>query len=226
MIASSSSRNSSKNMPRFSSNDMAHNYYLEEAKKKTQDKNRNLKPREMPSAKTHNTPNACTPKPRSNKQKSRNWRASKSYEETLKAMQKADHSRIPSSFLDFKHFVCSTCQKCIFNANHDACITKFLKEVNSRAKIQPNKTINISAVHEKTTRLDLPLGETLSRIFNTAGLKWVPTTGKTFTSSTTTDQHLCFMIMVLVDNTSGPAPQRKEKCTIQCALSSKEEKPS
>ncbi|GKA72429.1 hypothetical protein Tco_0778645 [Tanacetum coccineum] len=37
MIASSSSRNSSKNMPRFSSNDMAHNYYLEEAKKKTQD---------------------------------------------------------------------------------------------------------------------------------------------------------------------------------------------
>ncbi|GKB28274.1 hypothetical protein Tco_0867675 [Tanacetum coccineum] len=55
MIASSSSRNSSKNMPRFSSNDMAHNYYLEEAKKKTQDKNRNLKPREMPSAKTHNT---------------------------------------------------------------------------------------------------------------------------------------------------------------------------
>ncbi|GJS98754.1 hypothetical protein Tco_0819924 [Tanacetum coccineum] len=37
VIASSSSRNSSKNMPRFSSNDMAHNYYLEEAKKKTQD---------------------------------------------------------------------------------------------------------------------------------------------------------------------------------------------
>ncbi|GJU50688.1 retrovirus-related pol polyprotein from transposon TNT 1-94 [Tanacetum coccineum] len=57
-------------------------------------------------------------------------------------MQKADHSRNPTSFLDFKHFVCSTCQKCVFNANHDACITKFLKEVNSRAKIQPNKTRN------------------------------------------------------------------------------------
>ncbi|GKA10102.1 hypothetical protein Tco_0689535 [Tanacetum coccineum] len=28
------------------------------------------------------------------------------------------------------------------------------------------------------------------------------------------------------DNASGPAPQRKEKCRIQCALSSKEEKSS
>ncbi|GJR91113.1 hypothetical protein Tco_0215124 [Tanacetum coccineum] len=207
----SSSRNSKKES--YGSNDMAHNYYLEEAKKKTQDKNRNLKPREMPSAKTHNTPNACTPKPRSNKQKSRNWPASKSCEETLKAMQKADHSRNPSSFSDFKHFVCSTCQKCVFNANHDACITKFLKEVNSRAKIQPNKTRNSnkpvdstshtqkpsrkivtghsfslnksSAVHEKTnTPRSYLRWIPTGRIFNTAGLKWVPT-GKTFTSSTT-----------------------------------------
>nr|GEY53744.1 retrovirus-related Pol polyprotein from transposon TNT 1-94 [Tanacetum cinerariifolium] len=38
MIASSSSRNSSKNMSRFSSNDMVHNYYLDEAKKKTQER--------------------------------------------------------------------------------------------------------------------------------------------------------------------------------------------
>ncbi|GJR20547.1 hypothetical protein Tco_0969074 [Tanacetum coccineum] len=40
------------------------------------------------------------------------------------------------------------------------------------------------------------------------------------------DQHPCFMMMVSVDNTSGPAPQRKEECTLQCALSSKEEKSS
>nr|GEZ66617.1 hypothetical protein [Tanacetum cinerariifolium] len=52
--------------------DMVHNYYLEEAKKKTQDKNRNLKPRKMPSARTHHTPNACIPKPRSNNQTFRN----------------------------------------------------------------------------------------------------------------------------------------------------------
>ncbi|GJY96894.1 hypothetical protein Tco_0513804 [Tanacetum coccineum] len=110
----------------------------------------------MPSAKTHNTPNACTPKPRSNKQKSRNWPASKSCEETLKAMQKADHSRNPSSFSDFKHFVCSTCQKCVFNANHDACITKYLKEVNSRAKIQPNKTKNSNKPVDSTSHTQKP----------------------------------------------------------------------
>nr|GEX18025.1 integrase, catalytic region, zinc finger, CCHC-type, peptidase aspartic, catalytic [Tanacetum cinerariifolium] len=41
-IASGSSRNSTKES--YGSNNMAHNYYLEEAKKKTQDKNINLKP--------------------------------------------------------------------------------------------------------------------------------------------------------------------------------------
>ncbi|GJS92129.1 hypothetical protein Tco_0774765 [Tanacetum coccineum] len=35
MIASSESRNSFKSMPRFSSNDMVHNHYLDEARKKT-----------------------------------------------------------------------------------------------------------------------------------------------------------------------------------------------
>ncbi|GKB87069.1 hypothetical protein Tco_0959341 [Tanacetum coccineum] len=35
VVASSESRNSSKNMPRFSSNDMVYNYFLEEARKKT-----------------------------------------------------------------------------------------------------------------------------------------------------------------------------------------------
>nr|GFB14498.1 hypothetical protein [Tanacetum cinerariifolium] len=204
-------RNSKKES--YGSNDMAHNYYLKEAKKKTQDKNKNLKLKEMPFFKTHHTPNACIPKPRSNNQTSRNWPASKSSEETLKAMQKADHSRNPSSFLDFKHFVCSICHKCVFNANHDACITKFLKEVNSCAKIQPNKTRNSNKLvnpmsHTQKLGRKIVIGHSFSpnksfimhektntprsflrwistgRIFNTVGLKWVPT-GKTFTSSTT-----------------------------------------
>ncbi|GJT34690.1 hypothetical protein Tco_0925109 [Tanacetum coccineum] len=180
VIAPGSSRNRSKEL--YGSIDMAHNYYLEEAKKKTQDKNRNLKPREMPFARTHHTPNACIPKPRSNNQTSRNWPASKSCEEKLKAMKKADHSRNPSSFSDFKNFVCSTCQKCVFNANLDACITKFLKEIVTGHRFSPNKS---SDVHEKpnTPRSCLrwiPTG----RIFNTVGLRWVPT-GKTFTSSIT-----------------------------------------
>nr|GEV67092.1 hypothetical protein [Tanacetum cinerariifolium] len=76
--APNTSRNSKRES--YGSNDMAHNYYLEVAKKKTQDKNRNLKPREMTSAKTNHTLNACTPKPRSNNQTSRNWPALKSCE--------------------------------------------------------------------------------------------------------------------------------------------------
>nr|GEY26999.1 hypothetical protein [Tanacetum cinerariifolium] len=85
--APSSSRNSKKKS--YGSNDMAYNYYLEEAKKNTQDKNSNLKPREMPSAKTHHTPNACTPKPRSNNQTSRNCSAFKNCEKTLKSCAKS-----------------------------------------------------------------------------------------------------------------------------------------
>ncbi|GKC43150.1 hypothetical protein Tco_1060872 [Tanacetum coccineum] len=45
MIASRETRNSSKNMPRFSLNDMVHNHYLEEAKKKTQEREKNSKTR-------------------------------------------------------------------------------------------------------------------------------------------------------------------------------------
>ncbi|GJW16860.1 copia protein [Tanacetum coccineum] len=210
VIAPGSYRNSPERS--YGSNDMAHNYFLEEARKMTQERNRNFKPREMSSAITHHTPNTCKPTPRSNNQTSRNWLASKSSDVTLKAMQKAYHSRNPSSFSDFKHFVCSTCQKCIFNANHDACVTKFLKEVNSRAKIQSNKTRNsiklveqisnakkperwISkgyrfspnksfAVHEKTKTLRSYLRWKLTgRIFKTVGLRWIPTV-KLFASST------------------------------------------
>nr|GEV94918.1 hypothetical protein [Tanacetum cinerariifolium] len=52
MIASSNFRISSKNMLRFSSNDMVHNHYLEEAKKKTQEHSRNSEPSLMPSARS------------------------------------------------------------------------------------------------------------------------------------------------------------------------------
>ncbi|GJX44907.1 hypothetical protein Tco_0261583 [Tanacetum coccineum] len=152
MIAPSSSR--------YSSNDIVHNHYLEEAKKKTQ-----------------------------------------------------EHSRNSRNFSDSKHFVCSTCQKCVFNANHDSCVTKFLKEVNSRAKVPSNKTTNknkpveqirvatkpnrqiptghrfsikrTSTMHEKTTSPRSCLRwQPTGRILKTVCLRWVPT-GKIFTSSTT-----------------------------------------
>ncbi|GKB70614.1 hypothetical protein Tco_0932026 [Tanacetum coccineum] len=78
VIASSEFRNSSKNMPRFSSNYMVHNHYLEEARKKTQQKGRNLEPREVPSGRSKSTTNDNKPKPKIKNQKPRNWHASES----------------------------------------------------------------------------------------------------------------------------------------------------
>ncbi|GJT17662.1 hypothetical protein Tco_0876368 [Tanacetum coccineum] len=127
---------------RYSSNDMVHNHYLEEAKKQTHEIGRNSKTSVMPSARSQSTANGSKPKPRINNQKSRNWPASKSSCVTTKTVPIAEHSRNSRNFSDYKHFVCSTCQKCVFNANHDSCVTKFLNEVNSRAKVPSNKTTN------------------------------------------------------------------------------------
>ncbi|GJW19926.1 hypothetical protein Tco_0027362 [Tanacetum coccineum] len=168
---------------RYSSNDMVHNHYLEEAKKKTQESSRNSEPSVMPSARSQSTANGSKPKPRIDNQKSRNCLASK-----------------------------SSCN-CVFNANHDSCVTKFLNEVNSRAKVPSNKTTKryipveqtsfakkperqipkrhgssikkTSVVHEKTiTPRSCLRWKPTSKIFKTVGLWWVPT-GKIFTSSTT-----------------------------------------
>ncbi|GKC51565.1 hypothetical protein Tco_1074310, partial [Tanacetum coccineum] len=204
-------RNSSNES--YGLNDMAHKYYLEVAKKKTQDKNMNLKPSVMHTTRLQNTANGSKPKSRSNNQTSKSLPVPKINHGMLNGVTLVDHSKNSSSFSDSKHFVCLTCQKCVFNANHDDCITKFLKEVNSRAKVQfpmsrnnikPAKRIpNVnkperriskgyrfspnksSAVYEKpnTPRSCLRWKPT-GRIFKFAGLKWIPT-GKMFTNSTT-----------------------------------------
>ncbi|GJT78492.1 hypothetical protein Tco_1045217 [Tanacetum coccineum] len=180
MIASSSSRNSSKNMPRFSSNDMVHNHYLDEARKKTPERDRNSKTSVMPSARIQTTADDSKPKPRSNNQTSRSLPVSKSSRVMITAVPKADHSKSSSSFSDSKNFVCSTCHKCVFNANHDACITKLLKEIFTRHRFSRNKTFT---VYEKTSpRSDLRWKPT-GRIHKSVGLRWIPT-GKLFDSCT------------------------------------------
>ncbi|GJU05907.1 hypothetical protein Tco_1122337 [Tanacetum coccineum] len=183
MIASGESRNSSKNMPRFSSNDMVHNHYLDEASKKTQERDRNSKTSVMPSVRFQSTADGSKPKPRSNNQTPRSLPLSKSSCVTITAVPKANHSKSPSSFSDSKQFVCSTIHKCVFNANHDACITKLLKEIFTRHRFSPNKT---SDVYEKTSpRSDLRWKPT-GRIFKYVGLRWIPTV-KLFDSCTSMD---------------------------------------
>nr|GEU42879.1 hypothetical protein [Tanacetum cinerariifolium] len=213
MIASSNSRISLKNMPRFSSNDMVYNHYLEEAKKKTEERSRNSEPSLMPSARSQSTANGSKPKPRINNQNSRNWHASKSSYITTKIVPIVEHSRNSRNFSDSKHIVCFKCQKCAFSAYHDSCLTKFLKEVNSRAKVPSNKTMNRNKPVEQisvpnTQERHIPTGHRFSNkktsimqkktmtprsclrwkptgiIFKTVGLRWVPTE-KIFTSSTT-----------------------------------------
>ncbi|GJX00287.1 hypothetical protein Tco_0184200 [Tanacetum coccineum] len=44
--------------------------------------------------------------------------------------------------------VCATCGKCVFNSNHDACVSKFLNDVNARTK-KPN-VVPISARKPKS----------------------------------------------------------------------------
>ncbi|GJW83478.1 hypothetical protein Tco_0156623 [Tanacetum coccineum] len=101
----SESSNSSKKMQRFSSNDIVHNHYLKEAKKKIYERGRNSKPSVMPSAKSQSTSNGSKPKPRSNTQTSRNWPASKNSFVTTKTMPIVEHSRNSRNFSDSKHFV-------------------------------------------------------------------------------------------------------------------------
>nr|GFA00320.1 hypothetical protein [Tanacetum cinerariifolium] len=167
----------------------------------------------MPSARPQSTSNGSKPKPRINNQTSRNWLASKSSFATAKTMPIAEHSRNSRNFFDSKHFVCSTCQKCVFSENHDSCVTKFLNEVNPCAKVPSNKTTNrnkpveqitvsnkqekqiqtghrfsiqkTSVVQKKTmTPRSCLRWKSTGKIFKTVGLRWVPT-GKIFASSTT-----------------------------------------
>ncbi|GJU05905.1 hypothetical protein Tco_1122335 [Tanacetum coccineum] len=211
MIAYSESRDSSKNMPRFSSNDMVHNHYLDEARKKTQKRDRNSKTNMIPSARFQSTADGSKPKPRSTNNSTRSLLVSKISYVTITAVPKANHSKSSSSFSDSKQFVCSTCHKCIFNANHDACVTKLLKEVNLHAKIQSQKTKNSNRpvdqkshtqklgrqiftrhrfspnktfdVYEKTSpRSDLRW-KLSGKIFKSVGLRWIPI-GKLFASCT------------------------------------------
>ncbi|GJS35241.1 hypothetical protein Tco_0533623 [Tanacetum coccineum] len=158
MIASSSSRNSSKNMPRFSSNDMVHNHYLDVAKKKIQERDRNSTTSVPTSARIQTTTDDRKPNPRSNNQTSRslpevNSRAKIQSNKTTNSNKPVDqksHTQKPS------------------------------RQIFTGHRFSPNKT---SAVSEKTSpRSDLRWKPT-GRIFKSVGLRWIPT-GKLFDSCT------------------------------------------
>jgi hypothetical protein len=74
--------------------------------------------------------------------KTRNLPVFKSSYASIKTIPVEDHSKNPRYFSESKLVVCSTCLKCVFKANHDDCMTNFMKEVNALAKVQSSKTRN------------------------------------------------------------------------------------
>ncbi|GKB45691.1 hypothetical protein Tco_0896444 [Tanacetum coccineum] len=160
---------------------MVHNYYLEEARKRTQERNRNSKSGVMHIASPQNTTKGSKPKPRNNNQTSRSLLVSKSSCVTITVVPKANHSKNSSSFSDSKHFIQSNktrnSNKPVEQKSHTQ---KPVRQISTGHRFSPNKT---SAVYEKTSpRSDLRWKPT-GRIFKSIGLGWIPT-GNLFDSCT------------------------------------------
>ncbi|GJY42556.1 hypothetical protein Tco_0429826 [Tanacetum coccineum] len=112
---------------------------------------RNTNPRVSTSTGVAHKTNVCRPQPRSNQMKDKV--VPNTSQVKFKKTEVEEHPRISSISNQTKsvtacnnslksrtsnvNAVCATCGKCVFNANHDACVSKFLKDVNARTK-KPN----------------------------------------------------------------------------------------
>ncbi|GJT62606.1 hypothetical protein Tco_1006139 [Tanacetum coccineum] len=59
-------------------------------------------------------------------------------------------------------FVCSTCNECLFDANHDMCVVNYLNDVNARARAK------YKSIKNKEWKLT-------GKVFTTVGHIWLPT---------------------------------------------------
>nr|GEX46997.1 ribonuclease H-like domain-containing protein [Tanacetum cinerariifolium] len=139
------------------SNDMVHNHYLGEAKKKTRERDRNSKPSVMTSARFQSTTTDSKPKPRSPNHSSRSFPMSKSSCVMITAMPKVAHSKSPSSFFDPTRFFCSTCHKWLPTG-------KLFDSCTSKAEREPTHGFNadVSNIHECKQILDLSAGTSIN----------------------------------------------------------------
>ncbi|GKA44683.1 hypothetical protein Tco_0737479 [Tanacetum coccineum] len=69
-----------------------------------------------------------------------------------KVVNTTEPPRNSKPFLNSRNLACPTCKKCIYNANHDACILQYLSEVNSRASTQTK-----GAQSSKSTKRYIPV---------------------------------------------------------------------
>ncbi|GJU25997.1 retrovirus-related pol polyprotein from transposon TNT 1-94 [Tanacetum coccineum] len=112
---------------------------------------RNTNPRASTSTGVAHKTNVSRPQPRSNQMKDKV--VPYTSHAKLKKTEVEEHPRISSisnktksvtacndslnSRTSNANAVCATCGKCVFNSNHDACVSKFLNDVNARTK-KPN----------------------------------------------------------------------------------------
>ncbi|GKA30604.1 hypothetical protein Tco_0716909, partial [Tanacetum coccineum] len=112
---------------------------------------RNTNPRVSTSIGVAHKTNVSRPQPRSNQMKDKVLPNTSQVK--FKKTEVEDHPRISSISIQTKsvtacndslnsrtsnvNVVCATCGKCVFNSNHDACVSKFLNDVNARTK-KPN----------------------------------------------------------------------------------------
>ncbi|GJT48944.1 retrovirus-related pol polyprotein from transposon TNT 1-94 [Tanacetum coccineum] len=112
---------------------------------------RNTNPRVSTSTGVTHKTNVSRPQPRSNQMKDKVMPNTSHVK--FKKTEVEEHPRISSISNQTKsvtacndslnsrtsnvNAVCATCGKCVFNSNHDACVSKFLKDVNARTK-KPN----------------------------------------------------------------------------------------
>nr|GEW98569.1 hypothetical protein [Tanacetum cinerariifolium] len=160
MIASINSRISSKNMPRFSLNDMVHNHYLEEAKEKTQEHSRNS--RNFSNSK-HSVCSTCQ-----------------------QCVFSANHDSCVTKFLKEVNSRAKVPSNKITNRNKPVeqinVPNKQERQIPAGHRFSIKKT---SVVQKKTmTPRSCFRWKPTGRIFKTVGLRWVPT-GKIFAFSTT-----------------------------------------
>ncbi|GKC93691.1 hypothetical protein Tco_1159133 [Tanacetum coccineum] len=109
---------------------------------------RNTNPQVSTSTRVAHRTNVSRPQPRSNQMKDKV--VPNTSHVKFKKTKVEDHPRISSISNQTKsvtacndnlksrtlnvNTVCATCGKCVFNSNHDACVSKFLNDVNARTK--------------------------------------------------------------------------------------------
>ncbi|GJX83423.1 hypothetical protein Tco_0332904 [Tanacetum coccineum] len=123
----------------------------------------------VPSTSVQSSTNASGSIPRST---TKNTRIMQPLSSNQKYQRVEAHTRNAKSSLDkgnsMSKSVCSTCKKCLFDANHDLCVVNYLSDMNARARAKFVKSIK-----KKEWK---PIGKMLKHV----GYKWVPT-GRTFT---------------------------------------------